>query len=611
MLVTNSVGLVTVRNVTFDTFPTNPFVVSAEDYDYTNGQFFQNPTPTAAPAANSYFGTGGTLGVDLYTYNGGPPPSSELIRTDGRTVMQIASDIQLPLYLAQSNANVVNVQIAFNNVGNWFNYTRNYPTGNYLAFLRYNNPTAGNTESLNLLTSGYGTANQTTNNLGVFIGANTGPGYAWAPLTDTFGNPVIVNLPAGPNTLQLLSGSATAGGIANFVDFIFVPAGTAFPPVINNLNPNNINPPANGNIFLNVTDITYSVSSAFSTVTTNNIHTFINGVDFSPSATFTGNNTNWNVSLPCPQNQLITLVLNAKDATGATNQITETFDTFSQTNFMIEAVDFDFNGGQFIDNPIPTAGITLATNSYYDGGIDMTNAAVLNVDYNGSSDGGTEAWNYRPLDTGVGQEVTADFLRDKFNANGGAQDYDIGFWNGGFWENYTRTFPTNSYNVFSRMAGGNGPFNNTTLALVTSGRGTTTQTTQLLGSFADPNAAGWTTWHWVPMRDTNGNLAKITLGGVQTLKATSGNNLNAHFFMFVPSAVSISANLTVSISGSTVSLKYPTVSGHNYTVLWNSTLTGGTWTPLSGPVAGDGTIKTATDTVTALVPIRYYRLQIQ
>ncbi|MEI4884319.1 hypothetical protein, partial [Klebsiella pneumoniae] len=81
-----------------------------------------------------------------------------------------------------------------------------------------------NIESLNVLTSGYATATQTTNNLGEFIGANTGPSYAWVPLTDAFGNKTIVNLPAGPNTLQLLSGNgAGAGGIANFVDYIFVP----------------------------------------------------------------------------------------------------------------------------------------------------------------------------------------------------------------------------------------------------------------------------------------------------------------------------------------------------------------------------------------------------
>jgi hypothetical protein len=611
---TNSAGLVASKTFNFDTFPTNVFIVSAEDYDYTNGMFIQNPVPTSAPAANSYFGTAGTLGVDLSTYGGGgilPGGSSQLVRSDNNSAMQKADDIQLPQYLAANDVNVYNVQIAYNNGGNWFNYTRSYPTGNYLVYLRYNNPTAGNIESLNLLTSGYGTATQTTTNLGVFIGAATGAGYAWVPLTDTFGNKIIVNMSAGQNTLQLFSGNgAGVGGIANFVDFIFVPTGTAgFPPVINNLSPNNINPPVNANIFLKVTNITFSVGSAFSTVASNNIHALVNGLDITAGATFTGNNTNWNVSVPSPQNQLITLVINATDANGLSNSISETFDTFSQNNFMIEAVDFDFNSGQFIDNPVPTAGVSLATNSYFDGGINTTNAAVQNVDYNGFSDGGGEQWNYRPLDTGVGQEVTADFKRDKFISSG-AQDYDIGYWNGGFWENYTRTFPANNYNVYSRMAGGNGPFNNTTLKLVTAGQGTTTQTTQLLGSFADANAAGWTTWHWVPMRDTNGNLATVSLGGVQTVRATSGNNLNAHFFMFVP-AVSLSPTMTASLSGSTISLKFPTLSGHNYTVLWNNSLTGGTWTPLSGATSGDGTIQTVTDSVTLGGPRRFYRLQIQ
>ena len=613
--VTNSAALTSSKTINFDTFPTNVLIVSAEDYDYTNGLFLQNPVPTSAPAANSYFGTAGTLGVDISTYGGGgvlPGGASQLVRSDNNTAMQKADDIQLPQYLAANDVNVYNVQIAYNNGGNWYNYTRSYPTGNYLVYLRYNNPVAGNIESLNLLTSGYGTPTQTTTNLGVFIGAATGAGYAWVPLTDTFGNKIIVNMSAGPNTLQLLSGNgAGAGGIANFVDFIFVPTGTAgFPPVINNLSPNNINPPVNANIFLNVTNITFSVNSAFSTVASNNIHALANGIDITSGATFTGNNTNCNVSMPSPQNQLITLVINATDANGLSNSISETFDTFSQNNFTIEAVDFDFNGGQFIDNPVPTAGLFLATNSYYDGGINTTNAAVQNVDYNGFSDGGGESWNYRPLDTGVGQELTADFKRDKFISSG-AQDYDIGFWNGGFWENYTRTFPTGSYNVYSRMAGGNGPFNNTTLSLVTAGRGTTTQTTQLLGSFADANAAGWTTWHWVPMRDTNGNLATVSLGGLQTVRATSGNNLNAHFFMFVP-AVSLSPTMTVSISGTSVTLAFPTLSGHSYTVLWNNTLVGGTWTPLSGAVSGDGTVKTVPDTVVAGPGSRrFYRLQIQ
>jgi len=605
--VTNSVGLTSSKTVNFDTFPANVFIVSAEDYDYTNGLFFQNPTPTSAPAANSYYGLAGILGVDISTYGGGgvlPGGASQLVRSDNHTAMQKADDIQLPQYLAANDATVYNVQIAYNNGGNWENYTRNYPAGNYLVYLRYNNPTAGNIESLNLLTSGYGTPTQTTTNLGEFIGAATGAGYAWVPLTDAFGNKIIVNLPAGQNTLQLLSGNGLGvGGIANFVDFIFVPAGTGFPPVINNLSPNNVHPPVNANIFLNVTNITYSVSSMFSTVASNNIHTLINGVDVSSSATYTGNNTNWSVSLPCPQNELITLVINATDANGSSNTVTETFDTFTQNNLMIEGVDWDFNGGQFIDDPVPTAPNLSATNSYYNGGINNTNASVFNIDYTGTYDGELLG-GYRNLDNGFQCEVCSDFVRDKFIANG-STDFDLGYYNGGQWTEYTRTFPANKYNVFGRMAGGNGPFNNTTLKLVTAGRGTTTQTTQLLGSFADANPAGWQAWHWVPMRDTNGNLATVSLGGVQTVRATSGNNLNVNFFMFVPTIDLI----TASISGSNVQLKFLTQPAHNYTVLSNSTLSGGTWAPLSAAIPGDGTVKTVTDTVAGAR--RFYRLQIQ
>ncbi|HTR41655.1 MAG TPA: hypothetical protein VMH87_08575 [Pseudomonadales bacterium] len=606
---TNSVGLTTSKSVSFDTFPANVFIVSAEDYDYTNGQFIENPTPTSAPAPNSYYGLAGTLGVDDSTYGGtGILPgngASQLVRSDNNVAIQRAGDIQLPLYAAQNDPNVYNVQIAYNNAGNWENYTRSYPVGNYIVYMRYNNATAGAYESLNLVTSGAGTSSQTVTNLGQFIGAAIGANYAWVPLTDIYGNSVIFNLPAGQHTLQLLSGN-----LENFVDFIFVPASGTFPPVINNLNPNLLNSPINTNIFLQVTNITYSVSSHFSTVAQSAIHTVVNGVDISSKATYTGNNTAWNVSVPCPQNQLINLSIFATDATGASNTVSETFDTFSQSNYMVNAQDFDFNSGQFIDNPIPTAPLFLATNSYYAGGVDQANFAVSNIDYYGAQQTGA-AFPYRPLDVDIGQEVTTDFLRAQFyNADGqgdNASDYDIGYWNNGFWENYTRTYPAGTYNVYARLAGGNGPFSGTTLSMVTAGRGTTSQTTKVLGTFADPAPAGWATWHWVPMMASN-QLATITLGGVETLRLTSGNNLNAHFFMLVP-ATSGPPTLTVTVSGSAVTLHFPTVSGHNYTVLYNNTLGTGTWQPLSASIPGDGTVKTVPDTITGKT--RFYVLQIQ
>jgi hypothetical protein len=109
------------------------------------------------------------------------------------------------------------------------------------------------------------------------------------------------------------------------------------------------------------------------------------------------------------------------------------------------------------------------------------------------------------------------------------------------------------------------------------------------------------------MRDTNGNLVTVSLGGAQTVRATSGNNLNANFYMFVPTVPLV--KLTVSLSGSSLSLHFPTVAGQNYTVLYNNSLVGGTWQQLSASIPGDGTVKTVTDTVAGTG--RFYRLQIQ
>jgi hypothetical protein len=59
-----------------------------------------------------------------------------------------------------------------------------------------------------------------------------------------------------------------------------------------------------------------------------------------------------------------------------------------------------------------------------------------------------------------------------------------------------------------------------------------------LGSFSDPDANGFQSWHWVPLM-SNGTNVVVSLSGKQTLKVTAppGNvtgSLNAHFYMFVP-----------------------------------------------------------------------------
>ena len=309
--VSNTAGLVTTHSATFDTFNTNAFVIYAEDYDFNNGQFIQNPIPTNGPATNSYWGTAGVLGVDQ-NFNGG---GSTLVpnypnRTDGNVDFQVATDLPMPQYTAQNNSSIYNVNISYNNGGNWLNYTRDpYPQGASVIFARISGGAGHGVEYLNLLTDGYATSSQTTTNLGSFVLANgvDWGSYTWIPLTDAFGNLALVNIPAGQQTLQLLS-----GGGENVIDFLIVPAGNvAIPPVIANLVPA-VN--SQGVFLGGNTNLTFTVSSSASTVAASNIVVTLNGS--AVPATVTGVNTNWNVSIALPQNQVLSMAISAKDARG-------------------------------------------------------------------------------------------------------------------------------------------------------------------------------------------------------------------------------------------------------------------------------------------------------
>ena len=617
--VTNSAGLVSSSSANFDTFGTNNFIVSVEDYDFNGGQFIQNPIPTNAPATNSYWGTAGTLGIDQSCASSVIDGGSTLApaypnRTDGNVAFQQASDIELPLYAAQDNANIYNVAISYNNGGDWLNYTRNpYPSGNYFVYARISGGQGYGAEYLNILTSGYGTDVQTTNNLGAFVlanGVNWG-NYYWVPLTDSFGNQVIVNVPPGQQTLQLVSD----GGV-NVVDFMFVPAAAALPPAISQFNPT-VN---SQNVFVASSNLTFTVSSSSSTIATNKVHVLFNGADVSGTESFTGTSTNWTVSVPLPANEILTMNINATDSEGLSNSVTETFDTFSQSNFMFEAVDFDFAGGQFIDNPVPTGNANEAigaylTDSYYWYPEDNSgNVAVPGVDYTDTNYNAGETYLYRPEDL-AGTQVTTDFLRQKFinDADGATpiqtnSEFNIGWWNPGTWLNYTRTFPTNTYYVYGRLASG-AAYTGLTLSQVTSGQGTPNQTTQLLGSFADSAASGYQNWHWVPLLNSNNQMVVVSLGGVETLRLTGGTGANAEFYMLVPAVIAPVVNLTATISGGNIQIQFPTQNGSTYTLLYSDSVNGGNWQPVGSGLSGNGSIQTVTDSLSQTQ--RFYRLLIQ
>ena len=117
------------------------------------------------------------------------------------------------------------------------------------------------------------------------------------------------------------------------------------------------------------------------------------------------------------------------------------------------------------------------------------------------------------------------------------KDYSVGYFDAGEWVNYTRSFPAGKYNVYARLASGNSGISTIYLDTVTSGQGTSTQTTTPLGSFKY-TGSGWGSYQYVPLADAYGNLVAVDLNGVTTLRVTAGAG-NMNFFLLVPARLDV------------------------------------------------------------------------
>jgi len=358
------------------------------------------------------------------------------------------------------------------------------------------------------------------------------------------------------------------------------PANTNLPN-ISNIYPNGTN------MFQATNRLTFTVTSAAG-VSQSSVIVTLDGVQLT-GLTFTGSTTAWNVSYnSLSLNTNHTVVISATDVNGNNATSTVTFDTFPPGLFTWESEDYDYNGGQFIDNPPVDAYFGLS--------------AVADVDFHDVNLGGV--YTYRPNGTASG---TTGSTRPQY---AGTNDYIIGFFGANEWGNYTRTYPAGRYYVWGQFAAGGGE-SGAELSVLTSGWGTTTQTTNVLGTFTIPNSS-WSDYLWVPMRDANGNLAKVILNGsTNTLKLTraaTGPDVNVNFFMLAPAPAPGQTVLSAVISGSNINLSFLSQAGFSYQIQYKDNLTDSTWIPLGSPVTGDGTLKTVSD---ATGGHRFYRAFIQ
>jgi hypothetical protein len=319
----------------------------------------------------------------------------------------------------------------------------------------------------------------------------------------------------GLATLRLTAGTA-GGGNNNFL--MLVPANTNL-PVITGVYPNgtnmfqpsatlsfNVSSPAGIAINANSIKVGLTIRTIQSVTTTNLTST--------TGLTITGPATNRNVSLALITNATYTAVISATDVNGSPAGQTVNFDTYNPI-FLWEAEDYNTNGGGYIDIP--------QTNGY------ANSVGTAEIDFHDvTTAAGTHA--YRPGDAAA-TEVNGDGPPRLPYIGTGFTDYDVGWYDGGDWNNYTRTFPAGDYNIYLRAANGTTGNGGLAMARVTSDPTQPNQTNVNLGSFTIPATGGWQTYTWIPLRDASGNLVKFTGGGVQTLRATSSGGLSVpvHF----------------------------------------------------------------------------------
>jgi hypothetical protein len=132
-----------------------------------------------------------------------------------------------------------------------------------------------------------------------------------------------------------------------------------------------------------------------------------------------------------------------------------------------------------------------------------------------------------------------------------------------------------------------------------------------LGTMTDNNATGYQAWHWIPLLDTNGNKVVVNLSGQSTtFRATAISGHNMEFFMLAPAPPAFLVTASV-VAGPLLNLAFPTEIGHNYTIMYEATLTNtpNNWTPVGSVIAGTGAVTNITRPLTGKQG--YYTVMMQ
>jgi len=289
--------------------------------------------------------------------------------------------------------------------------------------------------------------------------------------------------------------------------------------------------PANGSVYVSTnTLLSFDVTSAASTVASNGISLILNGVN-QTNLGFTGSGSDLVgvvLNTPLQDNVAYTGTITVVDANGNRATINFSFNTWDSNDPFIEAEDYNFGGGGWLDNFT-----TPQPNQSYAGLFGSNFIDYLEYDLSGTNPPNP----YRPGDLPQ-LETATDVDHANFAAAGIFTSYDLAFIQNGEWEDYTRRLSNTTYSVYARMAGfGANPvmlMERLAAPLATSSN----QPRASLGTFVCPNTGGPQNWTFVQLKDFFSNPVLVNFPGTNTFRFTcigSDGNYNFYYLILVPS----------------------------------------------------------------------------
>jgi hypothetical protein len=338
----------------------------------------------------------------------------------------------------------------------------------------------------------------------------------------------------GPGKFVLILYEDFNGNTPPTYDIVFDNAWAASPPLPANIPAtiSGITPENYRNFVAPTSNVTFNMSDD-KPITAANVSVTLNGTKYTTAngltVNVTGNTATGSLG-SLTANQNYTALIEITDADNAKSSATIFFDTFDKASFTVEAEDYNFNQGQFIDNPVLTPeGDPFSDTSY------RYQAGVADIDYHSTNtkSGGT----YRDQDF-VTMDPTLDFKRDAYLPAGMA-DYATGRIRTGEWQNYTRAFPAANYQIYLRESLFNVPTAETQLQLVNGDPSDPSAPIKALGSFIGANSGAL--YRNVPLTDATGTTPVIVhTDGVMTFRLLqvtpdpSDGGITQNYLIFIP-----------------------------------------------------------------------------